>query len=73
MQDDRERLRQEAREGVATLASALSEFGYAVGEVNGPAVHALPSLIDEAMRWERQAVERMRPGVRRIRRQSPTG
>ena len=56
MQDDRERLRQEAREGVATLASALSELGYAVGEVNGSAVHALPSLIDEAMRWERQAV-----------------
>ena len=57
LQADRERVREETNDAVSKLTSAFSALGHAFGEVNGAAVQALPSLIEEASRWERQAVE----------------
>jgi len=54
---DRERLRGETHEAVLNLRNALVGLGHQVGDSNLADVQVLPLLIEEALRWEREAVE----------------
>src|SRR5690606_27447379 len=54
---DRERLREETNEAISRLTSALAELRHSVGELTVHHEQALPALIEDALRWERQAVE----------------
>lgn len=54
---DRERLREDTNEAVSTLKKTLAELRHPVGDLTANIVQALPVLIEEALRWEREAVE----------------
>lgn len=54
---DRERLREETNDAVSILKSARAELRHPVGDLTVNPVQALPTLIEDALRWERQAVE----------------
>jgi len=54
---DRERLLAEAADTASTTAEALQALGQPVAERSARDVHGLPSLIEQALRWDKLAVQ----------------
>ncbi|MBS0169030.1 MAG: AAA family ATPase [Nitrospira sp.] len=54
---ERDGLRKEASEAMSMIAEVRAELGHPSGDPTTTQVQVLPSLIEEALRWEREAVE----------------
>ena len=54
---DRDRLHEETKAAVVALRNALAALGHQAGDPTVTTVQALRLLIEEALQWERQAVE----------------
>ena len=57
LRTDRDRLREEAGAAASKILVALRTLGHVVGEGNVGDIQALPALIEQAVDWERKAVE----------------
>ncbi|MBA2487683.1 MAG: AAA family ATPase [Nitrospira sp.] len=54
---DRDRLLAEAREAASRITEAMRAVGHLVTDTNAGDAHALPSIIEQGVGWEKQVVE----------------